>query len=332
LQANIPAVEVLMKPINLLLPIMGLGLLTAGAAAETWPTRPLKVIVPFAAGSSTDVIPRIVLEKLSQQLGQPIIVENRAGAGGSIGSVAVANSDPDGYTILVSGSSHTIAPALYKKLGYDPSADFAAVIPIGISPNVLVVSPSSSFKSVRDLVAAAKAKPGSLNFSSVGVGTATHLSAERFLLSADIKATHVPFKGGGEAMTEAMAGRVDFFFGPVGLVLSNVHEGKLVALAVNSPKRAATLPDIPTTQEAGLANAEYPIWFGLFLPAKTPRDIVEKLSRETQKTLQAPAMREKLARLGVDPMAMTSAEFDAYVRNEIAVNAALVKTIGLSPQ
>lgn len=321
-----------MRPMNLLMPVMGLGLLSVGAAAETWPTKPLKVIVPFTAGSSTDVIPRIVLERLSPQLGQTIVIENRAGAGGSIGSAAVASAEPDGYTILVNGSSHTIAPALYKKLSYAPSDDFAAVIPIGISPNVLVVSPKSSFKSVSDLVAAAKAKPGSLNFSSVGVGTATHLSAERFLRSADIKAMHIPFKGGGEAMMEAIAGRVDFFFGPVGLVLSNIQEGKLVALAVNSHQRAATLPDIPTTQEAGLANAEYPIWYGLFLPAKTPRDIVEKLSQETRKTLQAPAMREKLAQLGVDSMVMTPAEFDAYVRKEIALNAALVQAIGLNPQ
>jgi tripartite-type tricarboxylate transporter receptor subunit TctC len=181
-------------------------------------------------------------------------------------------------------------------------------------------------------VAAAKAKPGSLNFSSVGVGTATHLSAERFLHSAGIQAVHVPFRGGAEAMLEAIAGRVDFFFGPAGLVLANVREGKLVALAVNGLKRAVALPDIPTTQEAGFANAEYPIWYGLFLPAKTPREIVDKLNRETLITLQAPAMRQKLAQAGVDPMVMTPTEFDAHVRSEIAVNAALVKAINLSPQ
>lgn len=321
-----------MNPINLMLSIAGLGLLTVGADAQTWPTKPLKAIVPVAAGSSTDVIPRVVLEQLSLQLGQSIVVENRTGAGGSIGTAFVAKSDPDGYTVLVHGSAHTIAPALYPNLPYDPSADFAAVVPLGISPNVLVVSPASAIKSVGDLVAAAKAKPGSLNFSSVGVGTATHLSAERFLHSSGVKAVHVPFRGGAEAMLEAMTGRVDFFFGPVGLVLANVRDGKLVALAVNGPKRAAALPDIPTLQEAGFSDAEYPIWYGLFLPAKTPRDIVNKLNRETLKTLQGLAMRQKLAQLGVDPMVMTPTEFDALVRSEIAVNAALVKAIGLNSQ
>jgi tripartite-type tricarboxylate transporter receptor subunit TctC len=321
-----------MNPINLMFSIAGLGLLTVGAEAQTWPTKPLKAIVPVAAGSSTDVIPRVVLEQLSLQLGQSIVVENRTGAGGSIGTAFVAKSDPDGYTVLVHGSAHTIAPALYPNLPYDPSADFAAVVPLGISPNVLVVSPASAIKSVGDLVAAAKAKPGSLNFSSVGVGTATHLSAERFLHSTGVKAVHVPFRGGAEAMLEAMTGRVDFFFGPVGLVLANIRDGKLVALAVNGPKRAAALPNIPTLQEAGFSDAEYPIWYGLFLPAKTPRDIVNKLNRETLKTLQGPAMRQKLAQLGVDPMVLTPAEFDALVRSEIAVNAALVKAIGLNSQ
>jgi tripartite-type tricarboxylate transporter receptor subunit TctC len=321
-----------MKPINyLMLSFIGVALLTVGAEAQTWPMKPIKAIVPVAAGSSTDIIPRVVFEKLSPQLGQPIVVENRTGAGGSIGAAFVAKSDPDGYTILAHGSAHTIAPSLYPKLPYDPSRDFAAAVPLGISPNVLVVSPKSAFKSVAEIVSAAKAKPGSLNFSSVGVGTATHLSAERFLHSAGVKATHVPFRGGGEAMLEVMAGRVDFFFGPVGLVLANIREGKLVALAVNGPKRAAALPAIPTMQESGFANAEYPIWYGLFLPAKTPRDIVDKLNRETLKTLQAPVVREKLAQLGVDPMVMTPAEFDTHVKSEIASNAALVKAIDLKP-
>lgn len=321
-----------MKPINhLMLSFIGVGLLTVGAQAQTWPMKPIRAIVPVAAGSSTDIIPRVVFEKLSPQLGQPIVAENRTGAGGSIGTAFVAKSEPDGYTILAHGSAHTIAPSLYPKLPYDPSRDFAAAVPLGISPNVLVVSPKSAFKSVAELVSAAKTKPGSLNFSSVGVGTATHLSAERFLHSAGVKATHVPFRGGGEAMLEVMAGRVDLFFGPVGLVLANIRERKLVALAVNGPKRAAALPAIPTMKESGFANAEYPIWYGLFLPAKTPRDIVDKLNRETLKTLQASAVREKLAQLGVDPMVMTPAEFDTHVKSEIANNAALVKAIDLKP-
>ncbi len=247
---------------------LGLALTATNAEAQSWPTKPLRAVVPFAAGSSTDIIPRVVLDQLSQQLGQTIVVENRTGAGGTIGAAFVAKSDPDGYTILASGSAHTISPSLYSKLSYHPARDFAAVVPLGISPNVLVVSPAKGFKTVGDLVAAAKAKPGTFNFSSVGIGTATHLSAERFRFSAGIQAVHVPFKGGAEALSEVIAGRVDFFFGPPALVLPHVREGKLVALVVNGTSRTAALPNVPTTREAGFKEAEYPIWYGLFLPVK----------------------------------------------------------------
>jgi len=328
-----PIEEEAVKSIHLkLLPLIGLAFAAFGAAAQTWPTRSVRAIVPVAAGSSTDIVPRAVFEQLSAQLGQPIVVENRSGAGGTIGTAFVARSDPDGYTILAHGSAHAISPSFYSKLSYDPVRDFAAVVPLGISPNVLVVAPGKGFRNVNDLVAAARARPGALNFSSVGVGTATHLSAERFRLSAGVQAVHVPFKGGAEAMTEVIAGRIDFFFGPVALVLPNVREGKLVALAVNGSTRAAGLPDVPTTSEAGFADAEYPIWFGLFLPARTPREVVDKLHRETLSALQVPRLRERLAALGVDPMVMTPSEFDAYVQKEITVNAALVKTLNIRPE
>ncbi|MGH6727351.1 MAG: Bug family tripartite tricarboxylate transporter substrate binding protein [Pseudolabrys sp.] len=324
--------EEVMKPICLMtLAVFGLGLATIPAGAQSWPVRPVRAIVPVGAGSATDIVPRVVFEQLSAQLGQTIIVENRPGAGGTIGTNFVAKSDPDGYTLLVNSNAYTISPALYRKLSYDPARDLAAVIPLGVSPSVLVVSPAKGFKTVGDLVAAAKAKPGSLTFSSVGVGTATHLSAERFCFSAGVKALHVPFKGGAQAMTEVMAGRADFFFGPVALVLPLVREGKLTALVVNSSKRSAALPDVPTMREAGFKNAEFPIWFGVYLPAKTPHDIVEKLHDETLKALQAPKVRDKLAALGVDPMVMTTKEFGGYVRKEIAANAALVKAVGIKP-
>jgi tripartite-type tricarboxylate transporter receptor subunit TctC len=321
-----------MKPIVLtLLPVLGLGLATMEARAEAWPTKPLKAIVPVGAGSTTDIIPRIVFEQLSARLGQGIVVENRVGAGGTIGSAYVAKADPDGYTVLAHGSALTISPALYPNLGYDPARDLIAVVPFGISPNVLVVPPARVWKTVGDLVAAAKAKPDGLSFSSVGVGTATHLSAERFRASAGIEAVHVPFKGGAEAMTEVIAGRIDFFFGPVALVLPQVQEGKLSALAVNGAKRSAALPNVPTTLEAGFADAEYPIWLGMFLPAKTARDIVDKLNRETLSALAEPKVREKLVSLGFEPMVMTPAEFAAHVEKEISVNAALVKAAGIKP-
>jgi tripartite-type tricarboxylate transporter receptor subunit TctC len=303
--------------------------LAAGVSAEGWPAKPLRMIVPVAAGSTTDIIPRAVAEQLAAQLGEPIVIENRVGAGGTIGTAYVAKAEPDGYTLLAHGSAHTIAPALYANLTYDPARDFAAVVALGISPVVLVVSPSSGYGTVGDLIAAGKRKPGGLTFSSVGVGSATHLSAERFLSSAGVEAVHIPFKGGAEAMTEVIAGRCDFFFSPLGLAIPQIRAGKVVALVGNGTRRSDLLPDVPTTREAGLAQAEYPIWFGLFVPARTPRDVVERLNRETLKALQTPRLRERLVQLGLDPMPMSPNEFQAFVRDEVAMNAALVKRIGL---
>jgi tripartite-type tricarboxylate transporter receptor subunit TctC len=318
-----------MKPSTVLLSLLGVGLLTASAEAQTWPTKQLRAIVPAGAGSTVDIIPRLVFEQLSTQLGQSIVVENRAGAGTTIGSGIVAKADPDGHTLLVNSPAHTIAPALYPKLSYHPVDDFAAVIPLGILPMVLVVPPKRGFKTAAELVTAAKANPGGMNFSSVGVGTATHFSAERFLASAAVQAVHVPFKGGAEAMTEVMAGRVDFFFGPVGLVLSSVKDGKLIALGVNTTARSTALPEVPTLAEAGFANTEYPFWIGLFLPAKTPREIVERLHRETLKAMQEPRVRDKLAALGADPIIMSPREFDGFLKKAMDTDLALIKTIGL---
>ena len=308
------------------------ALAAAEAGAQGWPTKPVRAIVPVGAGSSTDIVHRIVLEQLSLQLGQPVVVENRVGAGGTIGSALVAKAQPNGTTLLAHGSAHTIAPALYKSLPYDPARDFAAVAPVGISASVLVAAPAKGMKTAADLVAAAKARPDALNFSSVGVGSATHLSAERFVSSAGVRAVHIPFKGGAEAMTEAIAGRVDFFFGPMALVLPHIREGRLAALAVNTERRAPALPGVPTLREAGVRDAEYPIWFGLFAPASTPREIVERLNRETLKAVQAPKVHEKLAALGVDPMPMSPDEFAAHVAREVALNAALAQKAGLKAE
>ncbi len=323
-----------MQPARAMVIAIGLALGAAAAEAQTgpaqaWPSKPVRAVVPFAAGSSTDIVPRLVLEQLAQQLGQTIVVENRAGAGGTIGAASVAKAEPDGYTILASGSAHTISPALYPRLSYHPGRDFTAVVPFGISSNVLVVSPASDFKTVGDLVAAGRARPGSLTFSSVGVGTATHLSAERFRMSAGLDALHVPFKGGAEAMSEVIAGRIDFFFGPPPLLLPHIREGTLRALVVNGTSRMSALPEVPTTRETGFNDAEYPVWFGLFVPARTPRDIVERLHQETLKALQAPKVRERMSMMAVDPLVMTPNEFDAYVEKEIALNAALVLKIGI---
>ena len=322
-----------MRTCLVLLAIVGFAFPPAvAAAAPTWPTETVRIVVPYGAGSATDIVPRLVFEELAPQLGQSVVVENRPGAGGTVGAGFVANAKPDGYTLLVNSTAHTIAPALYQKPSYDPARDFAAVIPLGISPNVLVASPAKGFKTIGDLVAAAKAKPEGLTLASVGVGSATHLSGERFCFSAGVKAVHVPFKGGAEAMAEVMAGRVDFFFGPVGLVLPLVQAGKLAALVVSGTARAAALPDVPTTREAGFADAEYPIWFGLFAPAKTLSPVLDTLHDQVLKALQVSKVHDGLSALGVDPMVMTRADFAAYVEKQFAVNADLVKAIGLKPE
>jgi tripartite-type tricarboxylate transporter receptor subunit TctC len=321
-----------MKPIfSLFLATLGFGVANH-AQAQTWPAKPLLVVVPVAAGSLTDTISRLVSDRLSLQLGQTIVVENKTGAGGTIATAFVARSQADGYTLLVHSNSHTIAPALYPTLSYHPARDFAAITPLGISPHVLVVSPAKGFKTIGDLVAAGKAKLGSLTFASVGVGTATHLSVERFRASTGINTVHVPFRGGPQAVTEVIAGRVDFFFSPIGLALSQIRDGKLVPLVVNGSQRSAALPNVPTTSEAGLADAELPIWFGMFAPAKTPRAIVDKLHDEALKALRAANVADTLARLALDPMTMPADEFAAFVEKEVVANAALVRMAGIKGQ
>ncbi len=307
-------------------------MLSTDARAQSWPGKAIHVIVPFAAGTFTDIVPRIVLEQVSAQIGQPVVVENRPGAGSTIAAAAVAKAAPDGYTLLINSSAQTIAPALYASLSYDPARDFIAVAPLASTPSVLVVSATSRFKTVGDLVQAGKAKPGSLNFASAGVGTATHMSAIRFLLSAGVEATHVPFKGGPEAMNEIVAGRIDFFFAPIANALPLVRDGKLVALVINSTERSSALAEVPTVSEAGFSNAEYPFWIGMFLPARTPEGIVDRLYRETMKALREPKVRKRLSALSVDALEMAAGEFDAFVQKQIKADAELARAAGLKTQ
>jgi tripartite-type tricarboxylate transporter receptor subunit TctC len=300
----------------------------AAQAAHEWPNKPIRAIVPIAPGTGGDVMSRIVLNQLSIQLNQPIVIENKGGAGGTIGASMVAKADADGYTLLSHSVTHVIAPAIYPNLNYDVAKDFAAVIPVGSVPSALVVAPSKGFKTIQDLVAAGKANPGMLTYASAGVGSSTHLSAERFLQSAGIKAIHVPFRGGG-FQPEVIAGRVDFAYSPIATCLPNVRDGRLQALAVSGAKRASSLPDVPTTLEAGYANSDYVIWVGLFFPAKTPRAIVDRLHDETIKALQSPAVRDRFAQLDVEPMPISPREFDELIKKEIVSNAALAKAVGL---
>jgi tripartite-type tricarboxylate transporter receptor subunit TctC len=314
---------------SLILGLMAILAAGAGASADTYPSKPIRVVIPFGAGSATDVIPRIVFDQLARQLGQAIVVENRGGAGGTIGSTVVAKADPDGYTLLVNSSAHTITPAIYSNLPYDVANDFVAVGAIGSVPNVLIIAPTKGLKTVKAFVDTAKAKPGSFNFASVGVGSAVHLSAERFRIAAGYEAVHIPFKGGAEALTEVIAGRVDYYFCPIATALPHIRDGRLLGLAVSSPQRASALPDVPTTLESGFPDSDYTFWIGIFAPARTPKEIVDRLNAEMAKAVADPAVREKLATLGVEAMPTSPAQFDAHVKGEIARYATFAKAAGL---
>jgi tripartite-type tricarboxylate transporter receptor subunit TctC len=301
------------------------------AFAQAWPERTVQAIVPFAAGAANDIVGRIVLEQVSKQVNQPIVVENRPGAGGTIGVSAVGKAAPNGHTILVHSSSFSSAYSLYKNLPYDTLNDFTAVVALGKTPTVLVTAPAKGFKTAGDLIAAAKARPGAMNFASAGIGSVSHLAAERFRLSAGIEAQHIPFKGPNEAFTEVMAGRIDFYFLPLAPALPLVKEGQLIALAVSTDTRAIALPDVPTTAELGLQDSAYLFWTGIFVPAKTPRDIVERLHAESQKAMQVPAVQERLAKVGSEPMPMSVDEFGRYFRADVLSTAKLMQQVGVKP-
>jgi tripartite-type tricarboxylate transporter receptor subunit TctC len=310
--------------------VMGPG--AAPADAQAWPERPVTMIVPFPPGGGTDTFARPLAAALGEQLGQTFVVENRPGAGGTIGAGMVAKSAPDGYTVLAYGALAT-AHALHTKLPYDTLNDFVAVIPFGQQPLVVVTAPGKGYKTLRDLIAAAKAKPGALNYSSAGIGSASHFAAERLRVSAGIEAQHIAFKGAAEAVTEVVAERIDFSPQLFTTTLPLLRDGKLMALAVSANKRTSVMPEVPTTIEAGLAaDSVYPFYSGLFLPAKTPRDIVEKLQREAAKALQAPAVQARFTTLGVEPMAMTLDEFAKFVRDDVEAAVTLVKAAKIPTQ
>jgi tripartite-type tricarboxylate transporter receptor subunit TctC len=299
-----------------------------GANADQWPSKPIRVIVPLSPGSAADIVPRIVFDQVAAQLGQSIVIENRPGASGTIGARAVATAEPDGYTLLAHSSAHIIAPSTVANLPYDPIKDFAAVAPLVNLPNVLVIAPSKNIKTVQALVAEGKNRP--ITFGSIGVGSPIHMTMERFRISAGFKAQAIPFKGAPEALVEVMTGRVDVYYAPISAALPFIRDGKLLALSVSSPARATTLPNVPTTLESGYRNSSYRFWIGVFAPAKTPHDVVNRLNTEIQKALQVPAVSERLAKLGVQPMAMNAGEFDKFVNEELAINAELAKAAGIS--
>ncbi|MGH6790589.1 MAG: Bug family tripartite tricarboxylate transporter substrate binding protein [Pseudolabrys sp.] len=306
-------------------------LMTAAAAAnaEDWPTRTIRVVSPYPAGSASDTVSRVVLDQVSQLLGQPIVIEVRPGAGGSVGFGAVAKATPDGYTLVTSSSSMATESVLHRKLPYDPTRDFVHVALIGISPNVLVASRARGFKTVADLVAAAKAKPGTLTYASAGIGSSSHMAAARFSLAAKIDVRHVPFREGG--LTEVMAGRIDFYFIPLAAAVSALHNDKLTILAVSSPERSPLIPNVPSVVEAGYPNAVFRFWNGISAPANTPPEVVAKLHDVTQQALKLPAMRERLAKLGVEPMLMSVEEFGKFFKEDMAATTELAKEANIQP-
>lgn len=298
-------------------------------AQPQYPSKPIRLVVPFSAGSATDILARIIGARMGQNSSYQIIVDNRPGAGGTLGATGVAKAAPDGYTLILVSVGHAINATLYPKLGYDTVRDFAPVSLVASVPNVLVVNAASKYNSVRDLVAAAKANPGAMNFDSAGSGSSTHLSGEMFKMQAGIDVVHIPYKGTGEALTDVMAGRGDMMFAPSVSAMPFVRQGKLKALAVTTAKRAASLPDIPTVAEAGLPGYTFDSWFGILAPAGTPKEIVNALNAEIGKALAAPDVREKLAVQGAEPRPSTPQEFSAYIQTEIARLAPVVKQSGV---
>jgi tripartite-type tricarboxylate transporter receptor subunit TctC len=301
----------------------------AAAHSQAWPTRSIRVVSPYPPGSASDTTGRVVLDQVSQLLGQAIVVEPQPGAGGVVGFAAVARAAPDGYTLVTSSTSMANGKVLHSHLSYDPQRDFVPVAMFGTQPNVLVASKQSGFKTVADLVAAAKAKPGTLTFASAGIGSTSHMAGEKFRLATKIDVRHIPFRENG--LAEVMAGRIDFYFIPLAAAASALHSGKLTVLAVSTAKRSPLLPDAPTVAEAGYPGAESNFWVGLSAPAKTPKDIVAKIHDATEKALQVPSVKQHLATLGVEPQLMSVAEFTKFFNDDYAATLQLAKDAHIEP-
>lgn len=313
-----------------------LAVLLASAApqalAQGYPNKPVRLVIAFTPGSSTDIIGRAVAAKLQEIWGQTVVAENRVGAGGSIGSAMVVKSSPDGYTLLANSSAHVANPGIYANLPYDTLKDFTNLAPLGGGPNVLIVGQDAGWKTFADFLAAAKQNPGKLNFSSAGIGSGTHFNLEKLKLMTAIDVTHVPYKGTPEAISDTIAGRVCCYFAPLNAALPHVASGKAVALAVSSIKRSSLLPNVPTIAEQGVPGFDYTLWVGLWGPARMPPDVAEKINRDVNRALQSADLRARLVKLGTEPGNMTIAEFTEYVRKEVEDTQRVLKAAGIKPQ
>ena len=309
-----------------------LALIASSAFAQSWPTKPVRVVVAFTPGSSTDIIGRAVAAKLQEMWGQPVVVENRAGAGGTVGSEFVLRSDPDGYTLLANSSAHAANPGIYKEMRYDTMKDFVNLALLGGGPNVLMVSPDSGWKTLGDFVKAAKANPGKLNFASAGVGSGTHFNLEKLKIATGVNVQHVPYKGTPEAIGDTIANRTCCYWAPLNAALPHVNGGKAVALAVPSAQRSPLLPTLPTVAEQGYAGFDYTLWVGLWGPAKIPADVAGKINKEVNAALSSPDLRERLTKLGTVPGNLTIPQFTEFVRKEIEETSKILQAAGIKPQ
>jgi tripartite-type tricarboxylate transporter receptor subunit TctC len=302
------------------------------ACAQPYPSKAIRIIVPFTPGSATDVMGRIVSERLNAAWGQPVIVDNKPGAGGSIGIREGARAEPDGYTLVLVSSGHAVNHVLYKDLGYDTLKDFSTVAMLGSLPSVLIVPPTLPVNSVKELVAMLKAKPGQYNYATAGVGSGAHVSLEKFNVATGVKAVHVPLKGTPPILSETMAGRVEYAMVPAVSGMGPVRDGKVKPLAVTTNKRVAALPNVPTLGEAGFPDGESTFWLALLAPVKTPSEIVAKVNADVDRALKSPEVIERLAKLGTEPMSMTPAEGDAFIRHEYEDLGKVMRAAGLTPQ
>jgi tripartite-type tricarboxylate transporter receptor subunit TctC len=302
------------------------------AAAQNYPTKPVQVILAFTPGSAVDIVGRIVTAKLSEMWGQPVVNDNRSGAGGSIGSAAVARAAPDGYTLLVTSNAHTVNPAIYAQLPYDTLKDFTDIVPFTEQPNVMVVNTDAPYKTLADFVAAAKAKPGVINIGHAGIGSGTHLSTEKFIAAANVKVVEVPFKGTPEVVAAILSHNVDGYWAPISAGLSQIKGGKLRALAVTTAKRSPVLPEVPTMAEAGVKGGESALWVAMWGPAGMSPELVNKINADTRKALADPGVKSKLQALGNDTMDMSPQEFSKLVRSEMEDYAKVLKAAGIKPQ
>lgn len=297
--------------------------------AENWPSRLIRAVIPFGAGSATDVVPRLVFDRIAIELGQPIVVENRPGAGGTIGTAAVAKAEPDGYTIMGHSSALVIAPSIFTNVAYDVTKDLSSALMIGYLANVMIVPLSRPWNSIQDFLADARKKDAQISYGSVGIGSAVHISAEKFRLAAGFEATHIPYRGGSEVIADILGGRIDFYFCPLATALPLIREGQVKALVVAAAKRAPDLPEVPIPADVGIKDADSAIWIGVFAPSKTPREIVEKLHSAGEKVLADPGIQASLKKMGVEAAPMTTREMDDLIARDAAANAELIKAAGI---